>query len=182
MFQRIVLLIVLTMTLHPASAFAQTTYATDKGSVMIGGTFSFLSQGYEDLDTRYTVYELMPSALYFILPDLGVGGTFVWRHASSWDDDITIVGFGPKIAHYFGNPNKATVPFVAASLSYLRETNVYTETDIRFSGGFVHLLSSHVGITGEGYYEWQSIKFERTIGSYSGNQAGLLFGISAFLY
>lgn len=75
--------------------------ATDKGAMLVSGTFSFSSKGgdlYEGFDDdRLTTIAIVPSLFYFISPGLGVGGDLSFNRLYQRDFSAHVLGIGPKV-------------------------------------------------------------------------------------
>jgi hypothetical protein len=156
---------------------------SNQGSILLGGAAGFTSQGGDIVgDERLTTITIIPSFLYFIAPNVAIGGTISLINTSRSGNSSTLLGIGPKVAYYFGDQNKKTFPFIAGSFIYNSRIDAYTKSDILFSGGFTTLLNKYVGITGEAFYLIENRKWEGSDKSHSGNTFGFQLGIAAFIF
>jgi len=184
----------------PEAARAQ-TYPVDRGSWIVGGSASFTSQGGDDAD-RTTSVMLNPSAQFFVLPGLAVGGTLSFSYTSDDLFSTTGLGIGSAVSYYFGRGERTVYPFVSASLS-IRDfsfkadgdqvgSNIdvsITGTTFDLSGGVALMVAKNVGLTGEIFYLQQNLRetdnggSETLIGTdLDIDRFGLRFGIAAFVF
>lgn len=169
----------------PVAVLHAQTSALDRGSINIAGDAAFTSSGSASNgdDDRTTQLIIRPTAQYFVIPGLALGGEVVVAHTSRDNNSSTSIGAGPSVAYYFGRGERTVHPFVSASLTVLRTSfeNDFTDqstsaTAYRGSGGILLMLSRSVGITGELFYQGQNSEdFDR-------NTYGLAFGVSAFVF
>jgi len=179
-------------------ANAQPGFAIDKGSMAIGGTASFSMSGgdlYKDADDNSeTSFSLAPMALYFVIPNLAVGGEVSFGRDSQGDYSNTSYGIGPKVLYAFGKQESMTYPYLSAGFGYLSHTtnNTYndveyesktTGTSIKVAGGvFLMPGQQHLGINIEAGYVMDSLKGdEDNAESVSGNQIVVNVGLIGFL-
>ena len=184
----------------PEATQAQ-TYAVDQGSWIVGGNASLTSQGGDDAD-RTTSVLLNPSAQFFVLPGLAVGGTLSLSYTSDDLFSITSLGIGSAVSYYFGRGERTVYPFVSASVSIsdvsLKSDGdagsstidlTTTGTTFDLSGGVALMVAKNVGLTGEIFYLQQNIRETGDEGSETlfGNgldidMFGLRLGIAAFVF
>ena len=181
-------------------------FIVDKGVVNIGGTISFESRGgdlyevYEVYDEefvkemRVSVLSLNPSFLYFIMPNLSIGGEILYDHISAQEETFSLFGIGPKAAYFFGGEGRGSYPFVGASFLFAKPgedgtitvaRNFYPEgTLIRITPfvGMVFTVSKNVGVSVEAYAKIDSFKAKGGDKSYKGDILGLRLGIAGFIY
>lgn len=147
----------------PALAHAQ-SYATDRGSMLVGGTASFSSSGTRSNGgpwNRTTRLDLAPRVQYFILPGLAVGGDLSFSRAFG-DVTTTHYGAGPTVSYYFGRAERAWYPYLRARVGLYRV--VYgdeaqpsqTSRGYAASGGVLLMLSRAVGLDAALTYEMPS--------------------------
>ena len=169
----------------PVAVLHAQTFALDRGSINIAGDAAFTSSGSSSNgdDDRTTQFILTPTAHYFVIPGLAVGGDLVVSHFSRENNSSTTFGGGPSVAYYFGRGERKVYPFVSGSVTLLRTSfdNSFTNqstssTGYRGSGGVLLLLSRSVGITGELFYQGQNSD------NFDTNTYGLAFGVSAFVF
>jgi hypothetical protein len=166
------------------AASAQPEYAVDKGSFVLNTSGMFTSQGGDDLygDDRLTTFMLNTSLLYFVIPNLAIGGNFELLTASLGGDSETLFGIGPEIDYFFGTEETNLYPFIGGSFLYSNLSDAYSATFINFHGGINYMLTTHVGLLGQAFFQLENYNPEGDGDSLSGNTFGLAFGISAFLY
>ena len=184
----------------PEVAQAQ-SYPVDRGSWIVGGSASFTSQGGGDAD-RTTSVMLNPSAQFFVLPGLAVGGTLSFFYTSDDLFTTTGLGIGSAVSYYFGRGERTVYPFVSASLSINDlsfkadgdqvGSNIdvsTTGTTFDISGGVALMVAKNVGLTGEIFYLQQNLRetdnqgIETLFGTNLDiDMFGLRFGIAAFVF
>jgi len=158
-------------------------YATDKGSIRIGGSGNFSSSKSEGAENRTTILDLRPDVQYFVAPGLALGGELSLTRSSNGDASNTLVGIGPIASYYFGGAER-TQPFVSARLGVSQATfggDDLTQTSMRGAAGLLMLLSSSVGVSSELFYSYTRVEFAGT-GDSNSNNFGLALGIAAFLF
>jgi len=94
--------------------FSQTP--VDKGSILAGGSISMTadSEGDRDMSTRFS---FAPVGYFFVMNNLGVGGTIQVSRYAQGDNHSTITFLIGPGARFYIKAGKL-LPFVAASLSY----------------------------------------------------------------
>lgn len=185
----------LTLWLYPATTQAQ-GYATDRGSFLIGGTASLSSSGNDFEDGRTTALLISPSAQYFVIPGLAIGGTVGWAYASFDESSVSSLSVGPRLSYFFGTSAQNIYPFVSASVGYLRSSfdsdavdRTSTGTQFDVSAGAALMIAKNVGLTGELFYtKWSeetdngTILLGDIITALGTDSFGLRFGVSAFVF
>ena len=172
-----ILLILLTVgILVPASALAQ-SYPVDRGSVILGGSASLISTdtGSNFTDERTITLTINPSAQFFVIPNLALGGTagfFLLR----FDDETDAAALlGPTLSYYAGGPDQRFYPFVSGSLQFDVEEFDDSAT-LLLEGGGAYMVARTVALTG-------SLSFSGLLDDLGDqNIVGLRFGVSAFLF
>lgn len=162
-------------------------YATDRGSFILGGSASFVSQGgdlYENLDgDRLNTLTLNPYLLYFITPGLGIGGELALSRASQGDSDATVLGVGPTVAYYFGGPEASVRPFVEAHAAYLSLDSDFGDATGWGAGagaGAAFMLTRAVALTVGAVFEVHNLSIDDF--DEDGNEFRIEAGIAAFLF
>ena len=193
--KRFLWIVCLALWLYPAAAQAQ-DYATDKGSFLIGGAASLSSSGNDFEGGRSTTLSIAPSAQYFVIPGLAVGGTIGWAYASYEDFSFSTLNVGPRLSYYFGRSAQNIYPFVSAAVGYLRSSSdsgafdqTASGTQFDVSGGATFMIARNVGLTGELFYTQRSEETDTDVGllgdittAFGSDSFGLRFGISAFVF
>lgn len=168
-------------------------YATDKGSISLGGTAGFSSSKTDVGGTsspRITVLSIAPRALFFVAPGLAVGGEASFGRVSSEGDATTQYGLGPAINYYFAHEDRAWYPFVGASARFSHvsgDGQLGSDfRDLRASAGLLFLLSRSVGVNSEFFVSRMHTTFESpvTLEELDSNTTsfGLAIGIAAFIF
>lgn len=172
----------------PSDLLAQ-DFAIDRGSVVIGGTVSYTSQGgelFENTDgDRLNSLLLNPFALFFVTRGLGIGGDFFVQKASQGDQSVTTLGIGPSVAYFFGGPENTAFPFVSGGLEYANLSSTGFDASgfgFNFGAGVAFMVSRGVAVTTQASYEVLNLSVDQLDESFSGNGFGLRAGISAFLF
>lgn len=184
--------------LLPLAASAQ-EYPSDRGSWIVAGSASLISQGSDfDEDGRTTSASLRPSVKYFVLPGLALGAEVILSHLRDERFKATAVGAGPALAYYFGGADRRLLPFVATRGTLTSSHSRFeplqgpfgdtapvvtrTSTSLSFdaSAGGVLMIARNVGLTGEVFYTlFDSDVDEEDDRS---NIFGLRFGVAAFVF
>ncbi len=185
--KRIILILISALFLFTVPLSAQDdskpTYAIDKGSILAGGSAGFVSVGGDArADERASIFTFNPTFMYFAIPNVAVGGQVMFRRQSTEGDSDTFYGAGPIAAYFFGGEESVVFPFVSMSFIYGKETDQYTETALRFTGGTTYMVVKNVGLTGEIFYLIENISPENSDESVSGNTFGVGLGLSAFIF
>ena len=164
------------------------SYAVDRGSILIDGQAAFRSQQLivdgEPIGDRVTQLTLAPSALYFVVPGLAVGGELTFGYASAGDNSYRSWGVGPAVSYYFGRGRRSVHPYVGASAQVLKNSSdgatTYEETIRSYRGiaGLLFMLGDAVGVNAEVYYSNTGLD-ERDAEE---SAYGLALGISAFVF
>jgi hypothetical protein len=165
-----------------------------KGSWIISGNAGANSQHDDTSDQTVTSISLLPSALMFVHQGLAIGGAVSLGYFNTSSGSTKSYGVGPNIRYYFSDPTAKTLPYVSGtfapswsssdpkSSTALSSTNHSIELEGAF--GVTHLLATHVGITGEAFYDHFSIGTDA--GPLHTNRTmysiGARFGVTAFLY
>jgi Outer membrane protein beta-barrel domain len=167
---------------------AQDSRATDKGSVLIGGSAA-LTRTTNDTDaseSSSTLIYVSPRALFFVAPRFGLGGDLSLGRSSSGGRSSTGIGVGPAVRYYFVPPGRSTLPYAGAAVRFNRLSfelptgGDRSETFQEFEGvlGIDFMISRQVGIVAEAF----ASTMQRGSGSVATDATtiGLRFGIDAF--
>ena len=160
--------------------------ATDKGSRLISGGFSFSSQGgdlYGGSDDRLTIVSIVPSLFYFVAPGIGLGADLAFTRMSSGDDSMTSWGVGPKIG-FFKDSGGDAIPYISGGVNYLSiGDGDDSENGLRFKfGGGVLIRKGHLAMAIEVGYIFDRYKFDGDDESTTGNTIVVGIGFGGFLY
>lgn len=170
-----------------AFAFSQ-EYAVDQGSTIILGTVSFTSEGgdlYENADgDRLTTLSIAPTAIYFVAPNIGLGASVAYQTMSQGGSNYHVLGVGPTVGYFIGNPDSKNFPYLAAGIQYntMGNGNSISGTDIVLGGGILFTVKDHIGIVLDVGYHMQSLKPEGADDSTSGNIIAVGIGIAGLLF
>ena len=172
------------------SATAQTSNpATQPGSMLVGGTASLTRQEADDFSS--TTISIQPEVLFFVKSRLAIGGSLGLSRGSAGDATTTAWSLGPAAKYFFSTSSSTTLPFLGASVHVNGATTDLGTGEAKVNGwgfepvaGITWLLASHVGLTGEAFFNRRFISTEFT-GSTSDNASstyGVRFGITAFVF
>jgi|GEM_PF-2833465 len=166
----------------PFLADGNSSFATNRGSLMIGGslTFQFRKRvdGFED---RSILFELEPKVSVFVAPSFAIGGTILTRYYKYGDFGATTLwGFGPALTYFIGGRNnKVVYPYLEGSFIFTGNSHIITYSELEF--GAMIMLSDAVGLTA-------SLKYRLDIHYPEGSQAEhinniiLGVGIRSFIF
>lgn len=171
----------------PAAVQAQ-SYATDQGSLLLGGSAGFSSSGGsvdgESDPERSTFLNFSPSVQYFVLPGLAVGGNVVAQRSSTGDASVNTLGVGPAVSYYFGGSERSLYPFVSGSVRYLRNSGDLVDdlstVGYAASTGAVFMFNRTVGLETSFFYNTNS--FEVSGVEVDNNTFGVQLGFRAFTF
>ena len=178
----------------------------DKGSLYLGGSFFFQSQGgdlYENSEgDGITVYgagdltpgiffdfEVAPTIGYFIAPGIFLGAQAAVFGISLGDEDGSIVAFGPTFGYYFNldptrtNPSGAVYPYLQGFVNY-GHADLFLDADIwqyGGKGGMLYMLSSAVGADAAVLFQKDSWTIDDVDESITGTTISIGVGITAFI-
>jgi len=180
-------LVIATLCLFLSPSIQAQSPATAKGAAIIGGTFSFSSQGgdlYDFGGDRLTRITVAPGFLKFVSDKIGVGGDMSLSFTAVGDANSTSLTIGPKAAYFFDN-GSTTLPFVGLGVSFMTVDVGFGDNANGFriqpSGGIV-IRKGHVGFVFEGGVQLDSLKPDGASDSTSGNIIFLAVGVNAFLF
>lgn len=151
-------------------------YATDKGSLLLAGSFGLTSYGERGGEGRSTLLSINPNISYFVIPGLALGadlGIFTFFEGGFSSTSLSV---GPKLAYFFGGPTSTTRPFLASALTYGRYSGSDSVLGADVSGGALFMLTRSVGITTEAFYQTFSYSDDD-----SSNSFGLRGGVTVFV-
>lgn len=197
--------IILVMVLLLATIALSAEGPVDKGNMIVGGEFSFTSNGgdyYENNDgDGLTIIGLSPFMSFFVAPSIAFGGEIQYEKSSRGDFSQSIFGVGPTVAYFFNyDPTRTEIkgvvyPYVQAYFAYAKVSEDYDGNDFEGTvtyfggkGGIMYMLTKHWAVNTNLYY--QSGNFKQTKpevpdgfdDSKSGNTLGCNVGVTAFLF
>lgn len=178
-----------------AQAAAPAKYPLHTGEWLVAGSATLSRTHDQTVDATTTSAGLQPTGLRFVTPHVAVGGTVLLSYSSFSFGHSASYGLGPQVRYYF-NSSSAVLPFVSAS-AVPQWSSIHTNgfeaapsrdandraLVLEGSVGLTDMVSTHVGFTGEAYYD--NAQFHRedlgvpaTDRTYS---YGLRFGLSVFV-
>ena len=150
-------------------------FATNRGSMMLGGGFSFqFRKGVDEFVGQSISLDFEPMVMVFVAPSFAIGGTVLANYYKYEDNEAsTHWGVGPTLTYYIAGHTKKTIyPFFEGSFIVTGNSYVITFSELEFGGMF--MLSDAVGLT-------MSLKYRLDIHYPEGSQAehvnNLIFGI-----
>ena len=158
-------------------------YATDRGSLILGGSAGVTRSSYSQVlegstrDSHSTYAYLSPVVEYFVSPGLAVGGTLNVIHHGGDGSSFTSYGAGPIVSYYFGRGEQTVHPYVSGQAS-LSSAGSGASGLYGASAGALYMLSRSVGLDAGVFYRRQSVADSE---SHSSN-LGLALGFSAFTF
>jgi hypothetical protein len=94
---------------------------TDPGSIWLGGSFGFVSVGYEGADSRETVLMANPTARFFAGKNFFVGPALQWTGVFTDYSKRNLFGIGVDIGGAF-NINQKVIPYIRSGIQF----NIYS--------------------------------------------------------
>jgi outer membrane protein W len=128
---------------------------------------------------------LAPAVNYFIMPNIGVGGSASYTRQAQGDDSYTTTAIGPSVAYYYGNAESTMFPYLGAGIRYNimgDKDNKITGTDIAVGLGLLYPVKENIGIVIEAGYHIMNLKHEDWDESMSGNIIMVGVGVAGILY
>jgi len=189
------LLILLFICGFAANLYAQPMFATDAGSMSLGGNIYLSSSGgdlYNESDNgRSLNVSINPDFSIFIVPSLSIGMEFLARFYSQDSYSSNSFGLGPSITYYIaGHKDRRVYPYIGASYQFYKYAYKDTDTDYESDSkqtsitgrfGVMFMLSSAVGLTMEGNYTTIS-STSGTNDPIAGNQFYFGLGVKSFIF
>lgn len=118
---------------------------TEQGNWLVGGNFTL------NTASNNTTIGLNPTAGYFVMNNLAVGGTIILSHAQLGENKATTFGIGPLARYYFGQRNVR--PFATGELSFQSvkfksptETNTENGVNFLLGLGLAAFLNRNVAL------------------------------------
>ncbi|MBK8246818.1 MAG: outer membrane beta-barrel protein [Gemmatimonadetes bacterium] len=167
---------------------AQSTRATEKGSVLVGGSAAITRTTSETGTTEVSSSNIFlnPRALFFVAHRLGVGGDLSLGRSASGGRSSSGIGVGPAIRYYLAPAGRSALPYIGAAFRAQRSTSEsptgqdVSNTAREFEGvlGVDFMISRQVGIVAEAF----ASKFTQGSGPFDADATaiGIRFGIDAF--
>ncbi len=181
-------LLITTIILLMAVGSYAADYATDEGSMMLGGVIGFsAASGDLYIDDQSTII-FMPSISYFIIPGLAIGPILNIISESEGDSSLTTLGLGLKGAYYIGDQDSSVYPYLGIAFTYnsismddgTNETKM-TGISIMPAGGIAIMLCDKISLNVELGYSIDSRGADEG-DSVSGGVFQLLMGVSGYIF
>jgi hypothetical protein len=124
------LLCFLVVILFVGNVYAQPEFATDRGSMMLGGSIYFQSSGgelFEFSDERTMSFNFNPDFLIFVVPSFGVGAEIEYSYNKYGDYSYNTIGVGPTLMYCIaGHKDQRVYPFISETVIF--EIDSYKNT------------------------------------------------------
>jgi hypothetical protein len=177
------------LLLISSSLLLAQSYAVDKGAVIIEGTAGYMSQSgdwYENEDgDKSTTITLNPTIMYFISPNIGIGGSMLWHKESQGDASQSYMSLGPALGYFAGNSQSTNIPFLFASYQFQSmgdEDDSIPGKNIVLGAGMIFVIREHLGISAQISYQMESWKHEDWDEAVEGTTLGVQLGIAGLLF
>ncbi|MGB8194436.1 MAG: outer membrane beta-barrel protein [Chitinophagaceae bacterium] len=129
---------------------------TDQGNWLVGGNFNL------NTANNSTSIGLNPTAGYFIINNLAIGGTIALQYEKFGENKSTTFGIGPLARYYFGKTN--IKPFLNGELTFISEkfkfplgTNTENGLNYFLGLGIAAFLNENVALEGIAGYNHTKI-------------------------
>lgn len=192
-------LITLAAVLFMATTALPAEGPVDKGSMIVGGEFSFTSNGgdlYENVEgDGLTIIGFSPFMSFFVAPSIAIGGEIQYDKSSQGNFSQSFFGIGPTVAYFFNtDPTRTEIkgvvyPYVQAYFAYAKVSEDYDGDDFEGTvtyfggkGGIMYMLTKHWAVNTNLYYQSGNLKPDGADDSISGNTLGFNVGVTAFLF
>lgn len=153
------------------------SFATNRGSLMIGGGLSFqFRKGVDNFRGKSLSLDFDPKIMIFVAPSFAIGGTVIASYYKYEDNNpSTMWGVGPTLSYFIAGHSKKTVyPFLELSFIVTGNEDGYIVTYSQFEFGGLFMLTDAVGLTA-------SLKYRLEIHYPEGSQAqhvnNVIFGV-----
>ena len=173
------------------AAGAQRSAATSKSAWIVSGLASFAQQSGDRFENAsgdgVTTISFAPTALYFVIPGLGVGGSIGYSKSSQGDDSESLTTYGPTVAYYFDTGN-SMIPYIGAGMEWGTASSESSgfSSDIDGSrmkvGGGVLLRKGHLGIAIEAGYIKETVNGTGGFPDVKGNILAIGVGLVGLLH
>lgn len=181
------------ISLVAAAPLAAQKSPIGQGTWIVGGSASLVGS-HQNGGRNTTSFSIAPLGLRFVAPHVALGGNVLLGYTSSSFASGWSYGLGPSIRYYFGEPTAKTFPFVSGSVigqwvnSTIKNPSTGQNPDVDShqivldgSVGITQMLATHVGLTGELFYDHRDSKSGSLI-SATVHDYGFRFGITAFVF
>lgn len=180
-----------------------------KGSIQVGGTAQFVHEEASDLP-GFNTLEVLPHVGYFITRGLAINANMYFRkewrgdESTHTDGGFSDWGIGPGLTYYASTKSRRVFPFVSARTLLVRGKSYGTQWIISSAGdttyqesvtritttawlasvGGLFMLSSHVGVSGELFYQHNNdaYRFQSGASDRAGRRYGMQWGVTALIF
>ena len=175
------------------SSYAQPMFATDRGSMSIGGSIYLQSSGgdlYENLaGDRKLTFNFNPNFLVFVVPSFAIGAEMQFRYYKFGDYSNNTIGVGPTLMYCIaGHRDQRVYPYISETV--IVDMYSYKDTSTEYEGdtkaltsitslGVMFMLSDAVALNTEFSYLSRTTIDEN---SKSGNVFYFGIGIKSFIF
>ena len=181
-FKPVIFFAILCISLN--HAFSQASYPMDKGAFKLGGGISLRNSNWDDPDGGEHSFSFYPTAQYFIIPGLAVGGGLNFFYYFSRGNTNNNFRLGPTVSYYFGDEENKFLPFISTSYLFStrlnRNFNTISHTS-NFSLGGAYMIVRNIAI--EGKLDLQLFKIRFGSGDVQNIKTlELSFGVDLFIF
>lgn len=172
-------LLALASVLCSASAVSAQEHATDRGSLILGGSAGVAS--HRTADVRSTYMHLNPAIQYFVRPGLAIGGTVNLTHVRLGERTSTNYGAGPQISYYMGDGAETLRPYVSAQTMISGASGGRSGVlTYGANAGVLYLFTRSVGLDASIFY--RGLSFTGSDAETVSEAVGVAVGFSAFAF
>ena len=109
-------------------SYAQRLFATDRGSLLLGGNISLSSSGGDAYNGNRTFdFNFNPDFEIFVAPSFSIGAEVLFAYYSYSESTSSSIGVGPSLTYFIaGHKEKKVYPYIG--LSYLISVNTFSST------------------------------------------------------
>ena len=176
-----------------SKAYSQAEFATDRGSLSLGGGIDLYSNGgeiYENTDgSRDLTFNFNPDFLLFVAPSFAIGAELQFSYNKYGDISNNTVGVGPTFMYCIaGHRDQKVYPFISETIyvDFYSYKNTTLDTESESKGinsttrlGVMFMLSEAVALSTNISYTSRTTLGEN---STSGNKLYFGIGIRSFIF
>jgi len=181
------------MLLLMSNAYSQAEFATDRGSLSLGGGINFYTSGgdlYQNADgSRNFSFNFNPDFLVFVVPSFAIGAELQFSYYGSGDYTSNTIGVGPTFMYCIaGHRDQKVYPFISESIfvDFYSYNNSASDISGDSKGlntttslGVMFMLSEAVALNTRITYFSRTTLGENSI---SGNEIFFGIGIRSFIF
>ncbi|OFX83139.1 MAG: hypothetical protein A2W99_13100 [Bacteroidetes bacterium GWF2_33_16] len=117
------------------NVYAQPEFATDRGSIMLGGSIYFQSNGGDLYKTsegdRTLSFNFSPDFMIFVVPSFAVGAEIQYSYNKFGDYSNNTFGVGPTLMYCIaGHRDQRIYPFISETAVFDIYSYKYTSTEL----------------------------------------------------